>query len=163
MLFWRESQALEVQVECYVIWHFRIQRILRKYLFHLQCHECVTTKVCPKNATEAKKQHQPMQKCILRTFTQESMYDDSKSTKRTPCLIFACFSTWTTLPAKSQWNPKETAATKKQENIQNVMPLLLAHICHVCANPRRKKNSAEISGQIIIFHQPSDWAESPGQ
>lgn len=89
-----------------------------------------------------------MQKCISRTFTQESMYDDSKSIKKLPVWFLPVSRPGTTLPEKTPVKPQRNRSDKKQENIQNVMPLLLAHICHVCANPRRKKKSAEISGQI---------------
>ena len=140
MFFWHKSQALEVQVECYVIWHFRIQRILRKYLFHLQCHECVTTKVCPKNATETKKQHQPMQKCISRTFTQESMYDDSKSIKKTPCLIFACFSTWNDSPRKNaSETPKKPQRQKTRKHPKCYAFIISPHLSCVCKPSEKEK------------------------
>ena len=86
------------------------------------------------------------------------MYDDSKSIIKNS--LFDCC-LFLDLERLSPKNASETPKKpQQQKHIQNVMPLLLAHICHVCANPRRKKNSAEISGQIIIFHQPEFFVKS---
>lgn len=130
------AQALEVQVECYVIWHFRIQRILRKYeyLFHLQCHECVTTKVCPKNATETKKNNINLCKSVSWELSPRNQCMMIAS------LIFACFSTWNNSPRKTPVNPQRNRSDKKTRKHPKCYVFIISpHLSCVCKPSEKEK------------------------